>query len=79
MLLDEFVEITVNKHNAKYLMNLGYNVEYELDSRGRNRYKVGNTVKVAIKDLPETSGIKVSILCDFCNKPYKIQYRKYFL
>ncbi len=77
MLLDEFVEITVNKHNAKYLMNLGYNVEYELDSRGRNRYKVGNTVKVAIKDLPETSGIKVSILCDFCNKPYKIQYRKY--
>lgn len=77
MLLDEFVEIKVTRDNARYLMELGYDVEYELDSRGRKRFRKGNVVNVKIKDLQDTWSVKVNVLCDFCKRPYKISYNKY--
>ena len=77
MLLDEFVEVVVTRRNARYLMGLGYNIEYKLDSRGRKRFKEGYIVDVAISDLQDTWKVKVRILCDYCKKPYKIPYNKY--
>ena len=62
ILVDEFVEIKINKRNRNYYKEKGYSCE------------LGQKIKVKIKDLQKGTHIKIRYQCDYCGaieeKPY---------
>ena len=65
MIIDEFVEITLNSKNLKKFIELGYN--------GKIREKI----KISIAHLSKGSKCKVNIKCDNCNEIKKVYYNNY--
>lgn len=66
MLLTNEVEVVIVHRNKKYYKEIGY-----IDSIP------GNTIKVKIEDLPNSSGKKLDVKCDYCNEVYDIRYCDY--
>nr|WP_145401429.1 zinc-ribbon domain-containing protein [Paenibacillus xylanexedens] len=47
---------------------LGYQIPRQLDKKGRLSVSRGTTLKVRIEDIPPTSKVKVTKICDQCGK-----------
>ena len=67
MILDKIVVITWNTSNKKYYENLGYNYT-----------KIGESFKVKVEELMHSCTTEINVECDYCGKPYKIKYNKYY-
>lgn len=68
LILPQFVYVKVHNFTRKY---------YEL--KGYTLGKIGEKFLINILDLPASSTQLVSVKCDFCDKVYEIEYRKYLL
>lgn len=64
---DQLIEVKWHPKNYKHFMNKGYNFT-----------KFGETLYVNVFDLIENSIAKVDVICDYCGKNYKAQYRKLY-
>ena len=62
---NQLVKIRVNNFNEEHFKNLGYNFK-------RNDY-----IDVLVKDLPNGSGIKIKVQCNYCGKIFEKSYRRY--
>ena len=79
MILSNEIEITIT-NNYKYYEKLGYIIPKYKNKDGKIVAKIGEKIKVKIKDLPKSSQIKIKIKCDNpnCNKgEYEVSYEKY--
>lgn len=66
MILDKFVEVTINPSNFRRLRELNYVFD-----------KVGEIIKIKIEDISASSKIKVSVKCVYCENINKIVYANY--
>jgi hypothetical protein len=68
MLLSSYSKIKVTSYNYKKLLkSYGDKIDIELDE----------ILHLPIELLPDGSGYKVDVKCDFCNKEYSTEWRKY--
>ena len=74
MILNEYVDVTINKSNARHYEELGYHIEKEKDDRGRDRIKCGQIIRVKVSDLPPSSNVLIDVECDYCHKKFKRRY-----
>ena len=74
MILQDYVEIKICKLNAKYYLNLGYDIKIIKDSRGRDKFDTNQIIKVELKHLRRNSRIKVLCKCEVCGKERFITY-----
>ena len=66
MILSKSVEIKISNNQIKYYTEKGYKI------------KGGNEIKeIKISDLPQNSGQKISVRCDFCNNEKVITLNRY--
>jgi hypothetical protein len=70
-------EILINLHNNhQYYIDLGYEITKNEKSRGKFKTELGTKILVKVDDLPESSNIKVTKICDSCGE--KINNVLYF-
>lgn len=62
---NQIISILINNFNLNHFINLGYDV------------KMGDTIKIKVKDLPHGSGLKIDVECNYCHKIFKKEYRRY--
>ena len=60
------VKMTWNGRNKNYYIEKGYNFT-----------KIGDKFSVKTSDLPNGSGVKVKVICDYCGIEYTLPYQKY--
>lgn len=77
MILNEYVEVTLNPSNIKYFEALGYKIPRYKDSKGRMSIKTGTTIMVKVTDLNEGSHCLVNVECDICGERRELEYRVY--
>lgn len=65
MILSKYVDIKIGNNLLKYYKNIGYNVDTK------------NKFKIDVKDLPNNSGHKILVKCDFCGKEKHISKNRY--
>lgn len=65
MILDQIVEMTMRGPAVSYYRAKGYNFRY------------GETIEVAITDLPHQSNKMIHVKCDYCNSEQLISYCTY--
>jgi very-short-patch-repair endonuclease len=68
MLVTKYVTIYINNYNKKKIENL---FGYELD------INLNTNIKIPTDSLPDGSGYKVEVICDFCGEKYENEWRKY--
>ena len=72
-ILEETVWITLNSRTMKHYEDLGYAIVRVKDKRGRLKVAEGTKIEVQVNDLPNMSNIKLTKICDNCerktNKP----------
>lgn len=78
MILDEYIDVTVNKSNAKHYEELGYLIEREKDSKGRDRIKCGQIITVKVSDLSYASNVNINVECDYCHEKFKRKYQNIY-
>lgn len=77
MLLDKKVNVKLSGHNIQIYRNIGYNIPYHIDKRGRKSSN-GEFLIVDIKDIPlKTHNIIVNVKCDYCNSDFTQTYANY--
>ena len=77
MLLSKNVIININPTTKKYYEDLGYQLPYRYDKRGRLTTPRNCEIKVKVKDLKLNSMAKIKVQCDCCNIIYDLPYYKY--
>lgn len=70
-ILEESVWITLNGRNIKYYEELNYMIPRSKDNRGRLKVVSGTKISVKIIHLPKMCNIKLTKICDICNKKTK--------
>lgn len=66
MILTNTVEVKIGTRNKDFFEQKGYKLPYSKDSRGRDRVRRGEKIKVKIEDLPKWSNEKILYQCDKC-------------
>ena len=66
-ILEEEVLINLTAPVAKYYEELEYTVPRFIDKRGISRIKLNSKILVKVNDLPVSSNIKVTKICDICS------------
>ena len=66
MLLTEYVNLTINPNNYKYLLSIGY-----------SGLTMNEKMIIPVNHLSTNSGYLVDVKCDICGKEKKSQYRRY--
>ena len=74
MIKDTKVLVGLGSKNIEYYKKLGYVLPTGKDSRGRTRIIKENGLWVDIKDLPSSSNVKVTVICDDCGEERKVCY-----
>jgi hypothetical protein len=65
MILDESIKVLITNRNIRYYRERGYNTI------------LGEEIEVLIKDSPKSSGLKINVRCDICDKESKISLQQY--
>ena len=68
MLTSEYTTIYVNSYNKKKI---------EKQFGNKLNIKLNEELKIPVSLLPDGSGYKVEIICDFCKSVYESEWRKY--
>ena len=76
-LITKEVEVKLVAQNIEYYKKLGYEVPYVKDVNNEMRVPRNTTILVSINHLPLKSGMYVDLICDCCNKAYKLKYQSY--
>ena len=79
MLLDEYMEITVNGQTRHYYREKGYEVPTYIDRGSNERVKRGTKIRVKTTDLSPHCKTKVRVKCDNCGTEKSICYGGYLL
>ena len=66
MLLTNEINIKVNNRYLRKYSELGY-----------GKLKQGDYIVLPIKHVPLNSSVIIEYICDYCNKKYELEYRKY--
>ncbi len=66
MILEEEVKMVINQFNIEYYQKIL-----------NTKLKCGDRIMVSIKDLPETSGVVITAICEYCGQSFRQQYRRY--
>lgn len=77
MLVSEEVEMKMHGKKIKLYKSLGYDIPMTKDRKGKHRVNIGTSIIVKIKDIPTKSHVEVDVVCDYCNKPFKVRYDAY--
>ncbi|MFW6242930.1 MAG: DUF7487 domain-containing protein, partial [bacterium] len=67
MILSKYVDIKIGNNLLMYYKNIGYDVNTK------------NIFKISVEDLPNNSGHKIIVKCDFCGKEKSITKNRYSL
>jgi DNA-directed RNA polymerase subunit RPC12/RpoP len=67
-ILEEEILVNITSGNVNYYESKGFEIIRVKDKRGIYRYPRGSNLLVKIKDLPMTSGVKLTKICDDCGK-----------
>ena len=68
MIVSKYITIQINNYNRKKIENLfGYVLDNNLNTN----------IKIPTESLPDGSGYKVEVICDFCGEKYENEWRKY--
>lgn len=78
MLLQDKVEMTCSGRTKQYFENLGYELPYAKDNRGRIGIKKGTKILVDLKDVPKYSNVKIKYKCDLCGEVFETPYHSIF-
>lgn len=65
-LITEEVWVTLEPKTIKWYEEKGYEIPRWTDNRGRISVKRGTKILVKVKDLPDSSNVKVDVQCDEC-------------
>jgi hypothetical protein len=68
MIISKYVEIELTKRNFKKSKK-SYNIPDD--------FKIGDLFKIPIELLSNGTHFEIDVLCDYCNKPLKIPYKRY--
>lgn len=68
LIIPQTVHVKAHNFTRKYYEEKGYVVG-----------KIGDIFNVSVNDLPQSSTQKVLVICDFCQKEYNIEYRKFLI
>lgn len=64
-LKQENIKVRVNNYNQEHFKSLGY------------KFAPNEFINIKVDELPKGSGLKIEVLCDYCNKPFYKAYRRY--
>ncbi len=67
-ILEKEVWVQLHPQTISRYDDLGYRIPRYLDNNGIPRVKKGQKIKVLIDDLPSTSMVKITKVCDFCKR-----------
>jgi len=67
-LISTEVWVGLEPKTIKWYEEKGYEIPRWIDNRGRLKVKRGTKILVKIKDLPDSSNVKVDVQCDGCKK-----------
>lgn len=76
-ILEKEILVWVGGNNVRYYESLGYNIPKYTDNQGRLKIKKGTKILVKVEDLTKWSTVKVTKVCDICEK--KIPNQEYGL
>ena len=76
-LLSTEVEVNLCSRNIKRYENLGYEIPRRIDKYGKLTVRQNTKIIVKVKDLPQGSNVVVDVICDNCNKIYRLSYYDY--
>lgn len=74
MILNQLIEVEINRNNAKHYEDLGYKILREHDSRGRKRIICGQHIVVKATDLVKSSKKAIKLKCDYCGDIFERAY-----
>lgn len=77
MIIGNTAKIGIGR-NLKYLLEKGYDLPMQKDSRGRITTGRGKVIEIKIDDLPPKSGALVKIKCEDCGKEKEVAYYSLF-
>lgn len=76
LILPQINEVTINGNNVTHYHNLGYIIP-TIINRGKEKFKLGEKIKVHTLDLTKGSHVMVMVQCDECGKLYLMPYKDY--
>lgn len=77
MLISNNVNIKLSSKNIPYYRELGYDIPYHIDNRGR-KVSNGEYLTVKVEDIPlHTQSVIVKVSCDYCGKECEKTYSNY--
>lgn len=76
LILPQINEVTINSNNVAHYHNLGYIIP-TIINRGKEKFKLGEKIKVHALDLAKGSHVMVMVQCDECGKLYFMPYKDY--
>ena len=62
---NQIITIRINNFNSEHFKSLGYS------------FKANDYIKIPAKHLPDGSGTKVDVVCNYCKKTFKKAWRRY--
>lgn len=72
-ILEEYVDVPIPTKMASYYATVGYTIPTGVNSRGKTVIQRGITLHVKVSDLPLGSHVKLTKVCDICEKPVENQ------
>ena len=67
LLENQQIDVRVTNMTEKYFIEKGYKV------------KNGDIINIPIEELPKGSGLKILVMCDYCNCIFEKQWRKFLV
>ena len=77
MLLSKETKVGLTYHNIKKYLDLGYEFDYFINSKGNQSVKRGSFIYVKIEDLDFMSNALIKYECDYCGKEIEVRFCDY--
>ena len=74
---EKFVEVALCSANIKHYEKLNYPIPRYIDNRGRLKVKEGTKIWVKVSDLLPDSTVKITAICECCDKERILSFRDY--
>lgn len=77
-IIDKNVEIKLSNKMIPYYRKLGYHIPKSTEKYKSNCVTKGTSINVKISDISKGSHVPIHVICDNCEKEYKIPYKQYY-
>lgn len=75
-IIDKNVEIKLSNRMIPYYRKLGYHIPKSTEKYKSNCVTKGTSINVKISDISKGSHVPIHVICDNCEKEYKIPYKQ---